>query len=193
LNGCDDVGISRAAADVAAHILANVGRSFGVALLDASDRRHDLARRAETALECVMLDERFLHRMQIAEVTLKTLDRRNLCVLRTCGKHEAGEDAATIDVDCAGAALPLIAAFLRAWQARMIVDCIEETRSGVEYQAAQLAIDLERQGQRSSRVNGGRFGRRPSEGRSSHQGTRRSEHRPFEKASAPRIRQIGIF
>ena len=40
------------------------GSVAGLTLLDQTDGAHDLARRAEAALQAVMRDERLLHRMQ---------------------------------------------------------------------------------------------------------------------------------
>ena len=47
----DDVGIGGAAAEIAAHMFANVRIALRVTFLDAADRRHDLARRAVAALK----------------------------------------------------------------------------------------------------------------------------------------------
>ena len=63
-DGGDDVRIGGAAADVAAHVFADVVVAGGVAFLDAGDRRDDLSRRAVSALEGVLIDEGLLHRMQ---------------------------------------------------------------------------------------------------------------------------------
>ena len=60
-----DAGIGAAAAEIAAHPLAHpLGIVARLALVDQADRAHDLARRAEAALEAVMRDEGGLHRMQ---------------------------------------------------------------------------------------------------------------------------------
>src|SRR3954470_22142176 len=56
----DDVRVGRAAADVAGHELPDV---LDV-LPDRCDRRHDLPRRAEPALQGVLVDERLLDRVQ---------------------------------------------------------------------------------------------------------------------------------
>src|SRR5215208_1801196 len=75
-----DVGIGRAAADVAAHELRDVLVGRRVALLDQLDRGHDLARCAVTALQGVVLNEGALHGMQLAVVG-EALDRRDLAAL----------------------------------------------------------------------------------------------------------------
>src|SRR5262245_62030474 len=58
-----DVRIGAAAADVAAHELADLGVAADAALRDEADGRHDLARGAVAALEGVVVDEGLLHGM----------------------------------------------------------------------------------------------------------------------------------
>ena len=72
----DNVGIGGAAAEISAHVLADVGVAVGMAFVDAGDRRHDLPGRAVAALEGVVIDEGLLHRMQLA-VLRETFDRRD--------------------------------------------------------------------------------------------------------------------
>ena len=60
-----DAGIGAAAAEIAAHAFAHaLGIVAGLAFLDQADRAHDLAGRAEPALEAVMRDEGGLDGMQ---------------------------------------------------------------------------------------------------------------------------------
>src|SRR4051812_18941951 len=61
-----DVGIGRAAAEIAAHVFADLHVALDVAFLHACDGGHDLAGCAVAALEGVVIDERLLHRMQRA-------------------------------------------------------------------------------------------------------------------------------
>jgi hypothetical protein len=61
-----DLRISAAAADTAAHELADLGVRTRAALRQQAGRRDDLARRAIAALEPVVLDERGLERVQSA-------------------------------------------------------------------------------------------------------------------------------
>src|SRR5438270_13242339 len=76
-NRRDDLRVCRAATEVAAHPFAYLGRVVRVALSDASDGRHDLARAAEPALESVVVDERLLDSMKLA-FGCQALDRRDL-------------------------------------------------------------------------------------------------------------------
>src|SRR5215469_5337891 len=64
----DDVRVSAAAADVAAHELADLLVGASASFRQQRDRRHDLARRAEAALKPVVANERFLHWMHKAVV-----------------------------------------------------------------------------------------------------------------------------
>src|SRR5260370_8397252 len=64
-DGSADVGISGAAAEVAAHPLADLRVAGGVSFFKQSNRRHDLTRRAIAALEGIMGKEGALHGMQL--------------------------------------------------------------------------------------------------------------------------------
>ena len=66
LDGRDDVGIGAAAADIAAHQLADLVGGRAPALRRSGRPRADLAGRAVAALEGVVLDERLLHRVELA-------------------------------------------------------------------------------------------------------------------------------
>src|ERR1700730_3757751 len=84
----DNVGIGRAATDVAAHQFADFIGAARPALCDQAGRRANLARRAIAALERVMIDERLLQRMQSA-VLAEALDCGDLCVLLHDGQGQA--------------------------------------------------------------------------------------------------------
>ena len=62
----DDVRVGAAAADVAAHQLADIVVGPGVSLGEQADGRADLAGGAIAALEGIVLDERRLHGVQLA-------------------------------------------------------------------------------------------------------------------------------
>src|SRR5215468_5018296 len=66
-----------------------VARRLGVHL-EQSDRRHDLARRTETALGREFLDEGLLHRMQFAVRAFPPLAGRNLAAAQRMGERRAG-------------------------------------------------------------------------------------------------------
>src|SRR5206468_2798305 len=65
-DGSDDVRIGAAATDVATHELADLLVRPGSSFCQQRDGGHDLARRAITALEPIVADERLLERVKAA-------------------------------------------------------------------------------------------------------------------------------
>src|SRR2546422_9944380 len=99
----DDVVIGAAAAQVAAHPVANFLRRAGVALVDAGDAGHDLSGRAIAALEGVALDEGGLQGMELLSLG-EALDGRDLTTFDKCGERKARLHALAVHEDGAGAA-----------------------------------------------------------------------------------------
>src|SRR5580698_9854166 len=64
LNRCYDVGIRSATADIATHKFANLVSALCVALGDQAGGGTDLSRSAVSALECIVINESLLQRMQ---------------------------------------------------------------------------------------------------------------------------------
>ena len=91
------------------------GSSPACAFLDQADRAHDLARRAEAALEAVMGDEGGLHRMQLVAAR-DALDREDVGAVVADRQSKAGIDPPAVDEDGAGAALAAVASLLGAGQ-----------------------------------------------------------------------------
>src|SRR5262249_30235090 len=112
-NGRDDVEIGAAAADVAAHQLADLVSRPCTAFFYQADGRTDLPRSAVPALERIVIDERLLNRMKRA-LFREPFDRRHRSAVLHDRQRQAGIDAAAINQDGAGAALTVIAAFFRA-------------------------------------------------------------------------------
>src|SRR5204862_6923940 len=81
LHSRDDVGVGAAAAEVPAHVFADVRVAAGMAFMHAGDGRHDLARRAVPALEGIVIDECLLHRVEVAVRLGEPLDRSHRAVL----------------------------------------------------------------------------------------------------------------
>src|SRR4051812_7928395 len=114
----DDVGISRASADIPAHplayllvrkadphqVFADMAWNARLDLAEHRHRRTDLARRAIAALEAVMSDESGLHRMQIIR-RAESFDRRHGLAVMHHGQRQAGIDASAVHDHRAGAAL----------------------------------------------------------------------------------------
>lgn len=65
----EDVYVSTAPADVAAHLFANVIVSFGVSFCQQCDRRHNLTWSAVAALKTIVVDEGSLHGMQFFTIS----------------------------------------------------------------------------------------------------------------------------
>ena len=125
-NGFGDAGIGAAAAEVAAHAFADaIGIVAGLAFVDEADRAHDLARRAEAALEAVMGDEGGLHRME--QVALgETFDGDDLSAVEAGGERQARIDAPAVDQHRAGAALAAVAALLGAGEIEPLAQQVEQ-------------------------------------------------------------------
>ena len=111
-----------------------------MAFVYASHSRHDLARRTITALKCIIVDERLLHRVQTS-VASKPLDGRNSATLRGYREHQTRNDAPAVNMNGTGAALAMIAAFLRSGELQMLAKKIKERGPNVERQLMLLPID----------------------------------------------------
>src|SRR5271168_5225865 len=144
LYGRDNVGISSAAADVAVHGVLDVivGRPDG--LFQERDGGHDLAGRAVTALVPVKLDESGLHRMEVIGMA-DAFDRNDLIVRMHDGEGEAGVNPAAVDVDGAGSALAVVAAFLGSGQIEVLPKTVEERGAGIDLEMMFLTVDAKRE------------------------------------------------
>src|SRR5581483_7093055 len=127
----NDVDVGAAATDIATHPVAHGVLvdwcPFGTELVEHTERRADLARRAVAALNRVVLDERLLQRMQLS-VPREPLDRRDLGVLAGDRENEAAVHPATVEQHGARAALAVIAALLRPREAEVLAQRVEERR-----------------------------------------------------------------
>src|SRR5262249_39235522 len=106
-----DVGIRAAAADIAAHELANIITRARPARGDQTGSRTDLPWGAITALEGVVLDEGLLQGMQRVPLR-ETFDRRDPRAVLHDRKRQAGVDRPAVDQNRTGAALAVVAALL---------------------------------------------------------------------------------
>src|SRR5256885_7709658 len=98
LNCCDDMVVGSAAAQIAAHPIADFLRRTGVPLCDAGDAGHDLSGRAIAALEGVSLDESRLQWMQLLAVC-QAFDRYDLAPLNESGERKARFHALAVHQD----------------------------------------------------------------------------------------------
>src|SRR5258707_5473035 len=112
LHGLDDVHVARAAAQVPADGLADLLLARILVAYEERARGHQHARRAEAALQTVLLGEALLHRMELAAL-LQALDRGDLRAVGLHREHGAGFDRLAVEVHRAGAAVARIAADMR--------------------------------------------------------------------------------
>src|ERR671925_612842 len=112
-DGLDDVLVAGAAAEVALEPAPDLRLGEPVAVrAEELDAAHDHARRAEAALERVVLPEGLLERMELAALR-EALDRRDLAAVGLDGEHGARLHRVPVEVDRAGAAEGRVAADLR--------------------------------------------------------------------------------
>src|SRR5437764_1248337 len=117
--------------------------SFGLA--QHSDGRTDLSRGTVAALEGVVFDERLLQRVQVL-TTGKPLDRDDLGILMRDGEGKAAVHATTIKQHSTGATLPVVAAFLRTSELKVLAKRIKERGSGINGNLVGCSIHLEGNG-----------------------------------------------
>src|SRR5919109_5535986 len=129
VDGLDDVLVAGAAAEVALEPAPDLVIGEPVAVrAEELGAGHDHPRRAEAALERVVLPERLLERMELA-ASRETLDRRDLAAVGLDGEHGAGLHRVPVEVDRAGAAERRVAADLRAREAEVVAEEVDEQRS----------------------------------------------------------------
>src|SRR4051794_9269943 len=145
-----DVGIGAAAADVAAHELANLIGARRPALGDQACRRADLSRRAIAALERVMIDEGLLQRMQRA-LRRQPFDGGHAGAVLHHGEGEAGNDPASVHQHRTRTALAVIAALLGAGEVEVIAQRVEQAGPRRDLELRRDAVDDQRQRDRVRR------------------------------------------
>ena len=103
---------------------------------------HNETRRAITALQRVPVQERLLHRGQFS-VPRQSLNRRDFVALRLDGEFLAGINRQVVHQHRAGAAGRAVAAFLRAGQAGIIAQRVEQRHARLDHQIEFLAVDCQ--------------------------------------------------
>lgn len=109
-------------------------------LVDASNRRHDLAGRAVSALESVVVDESLLHHMQLA-ITANPLDRGDFAAIHFRGECQARGHPEAVDMDGTGAALTMIATLFCSGEIQLLAQDVQKRRARVDCQMERLAVD----------------------------------------------------
>src|SRR5258708_16260479 len=142
-DGSADVGISGAAAEVAAHPLADLRVAGGVSFFKQSNRRHDLTRRAIAVLEGIMGKEGALHGMQLRALG-QSLDGRHLMAFAGDCKRQACQDTSPVNPDRARTTGPLVAPLFGADKIQVFAQGVEQARARIEQERRHLTIDMER-------------------------------------------------
>src|SRR5215813_4650996 len=140
LDRLDDVVIAGAPAEVALELVPDLVFARVRVALEDLVRRHDHARRAETALESVLLPEALLDGVKLA-VFGQALDRGDGGAIGLDRKERARLHRQPIHEDGAGAALARVAADVRARETDHLTDVVDEKQSGLDLVAVRLAVD----------------------------------------------------
>src|SRR6266542_3365314 len=135
LDGCKNVVVSAATANVATHQLANVVVGAGVPLVEQPDGRAELARSAIAALEGVVLDEGRLHGVEGVPLG-QSLDSRDLLAGVHDRQGQAGVDPPAVDEHGTGPALAVVTALLGPRQAVHFAERVEQGHTRLQTQAA---------------------------------------------------------
>src|SRR3954447_25661795 len=139
-----DVVVARAAADVALDGVPDLVVGRVVVAGQQVRGRHDHPRRAEPALQAVLLPERVLERVELALRAGHALDRRDARPVGLDREHRAALHGVAVDVDRAGPALAGLAADVRAGQAQVVPDHLDEEPAWLDVPLPRLAVHLER-------------------------------------------------
>ena len=142
-DGGDDVLVARAATEVALDGVPDLVVGRVRVVLEEVDRGHDHARRAEAALEAVLLPEGGLHRVELVTVR-EPLDGLDLGAVGLDGEHRARLDRPAVHVDGAGAALAGVAADVRAGEVEVLAERLDEQPSRLDVELSRGPIDDER-------------------------------------------------
>src|SRR5207237_10141840 len=110
-------------------------------------REHQEARRAEAALQPVMLPERLLQRMKLF-VLRQALDGADLCVPRLNGEHQARANRFAVDEHRAGSAHPVLAAKMRAGDAAIVAQRHVQAAPRGHPHRIVVAVDAQRESNR---------------------------------------------
>src|SRR3989440_2617338 len=141
-HGFDDVLVAGAAAQVAGQRPADVLLGGVGVLLEQRLGRHHHARRAEPALQPVLLPEAFLQRVQLAGGG-QALDGADLVPVGLDSQHRAGLDRAPVDQHGAGAAVGGVAAHVGPGQAEPAADQVGQQKPRLHLGDLLLAVDCE--------------------------------------------------
>ncbi len=107
------------------------------------DRRHQHRRRAEPALQAVVLGERLLQRAQRPVALGQALDGLDRVAVGLHGEHEARAHALPVEQHVAVAAEAVLAGKVRAGQVEVLAQEVGERAAGLDGALAPAAVDLD--------------------------------------------------
>ena len=112
-------------------------------LLQQRDRRHHEPGRAVAALQCVLLVERLLHRVELVAVR-EALDRRHLAAVCLHREHRARLDRLAVEQHRARAARGRVAADVRPLQSELLAQEVREELPRLDVRFAARAVHGDR-------------------------------------------------
>src|SRR3954466_11296985 len=140
----DDPLVARAAAQVAGERLAHLALARIGPRAQQRLGGHEEARRAEPALQRMALVEGLLERMQLLRVARQALDGEHRAAAGLDRQHEARPHGLAVDLHGARAADAVLAADVRAGQARDVADEVRQQRARLDVAVVERAVDLDR-------------------------------------------------
>src|SRR5262249_32802089 len=138
--GGDDVLVAGAAAEVTGDGLANLWLGGIRAVLQELRQRHEETRRAEPALQAVVLPEGLLQRIEPVAVGQR-LHGPDLTTVHLCRKEQAGPDSGAIDDPRAGAAHAVLAAEVRARELEIVTQEVGQRLANLDHPLVRAAVD----------------------------------------------------
>ena len=142
-DGPDDVVVPGATAEVALEPLADRRLVGGAATVDEAHRRHHHAGRAVAALQCVVVVERLLHRMQLA-VPSKAFDRRDLDAVRLDAEHRAGLHRLAVHEHGAGSTRGRVTPDVRPREPKPLAEDVDEELTWLDFEVVLHAVYRQR-------------------------------------------------
>ena len=136
----DDVLVAGAAAQIAGKTFADVVVRGERIFSQQIGRRHQHARRAESALQGMMLVKRFLQRIHLPDAA-EAFDRLDAAAVGLHREHQAGARAVAVDQHGAGAADAMLAADMGAGQAQRVTQEIGKQQARLHGGAVGCAVD----------------------------------------------------
>ncbi len=139
----DDVLVAGAAAEVGRQHVEQLVVADVRIVLQRVRRQHQEARRAEAALQAVVIDEGLLQRMQRLAIG-EPFDGADLPAVGLDREHQAGADRLAVEDDGAGAADAVLAADMGAGLAAVVADRIDQRLARLDADVVRAAVDRQR-------------------------------------------------